>query len=703
MATEAEIKKRIEALTEEAELQQQIFQNDNRRTTALQKSQKKMEEIFKLENQISETNKDISKTISGLVSKETKLKVSGKDRLGLQRNVVNETKEQLKDTQGLFAKNKLNESQAKKLNDISESLTSGGSDLTGIKLAQLELDKMIAEEQDDIVKSNLEGYRATLGAEERRLKINEALQSTLSATDSILGGIGSSIAGFLTNPLTIATAVLLTFNETQQAIGDEFGALGVTQFRDDLAGASQEFTKIGLEAKDALTSTKSLSSEFGIGFQKALSLSDSIGDIAVSTGMSAEESGKLIGALTTIGGLTEQGAVELAKSAESLAVANDVAPAVILKDIAANTETFAKFSSAGTEGLTRAAIQARKLGVEFSSIAGAAEGMLDFQSSLNAEVEASVLLGRNVNLQKARELALSGDLEGFQSEILKQVGSQAEFDKMNVLQKNALAKATGLTVTELGKMVSKEKEAVTLQGELAKQDLSKIVPEETITATAELIGNFKAIGLSLAETLGPTLEFVVGTFGGLLKFVDDFIGIGPALLGLFVAIKTNAMIAAAAQIYNAVAGFFGAAALGSTATLGFGTLVMVGMATAAVAALMASLSSVGDLSYKAGDRPIVSLPNQPNALIGRKDDDVLMAPGIAGGGGNVTNDALMAPGIAVGGGNGEQAKLGMRIDKTNEKLDKLIANMESYFGLGGSAIRGIGNRVGENVNANMVT
>jgi len=63
----------------------------------------------------------------------------------------------------------------------------------------------------------------------------------------------------------------------------------------------------------------------------------------------------------------------------------------------------------------------------------------------------------------------------------------------------------------------------------------------------------------------------------------------------------------------------------------------------------------------------------------------------------------MAPGIAVGGGNGEQAKLGMRIDKTNEKLDKLIANMESYFGLGGSAIRGIGNRVGENVNANMVT
>ena len=74
MATEAEIKKRIEALTAEAELQQEIFNNDKRRTTALQESQKKMEEIFKLENQISQANKDISKTISGLVSKKINLK-----------------------------------------------------------------------------------------------------------------------------------------------------------------------------------------------------------------------------------------------------------------------------------------------------------------------------------------------------------------------------------------------------------------------------------------------------------------------------------------------------------------------------------------------------------------------------------------------------------------------------------------------------
>ena len=50
-----------------------------------------------------------------------------------------------------------------------------------------------------------------------------------------------------------------------------------------------------------------------------------------------------------------------------------------------------------------------------------AENLLDFENSINSEMEASVMLGRNVNLQKARELSLAGDLSGLQDEILNQV------------------------------------------------------------------------------------------------------------------------------------------------------------------------------------------------------------------------------------------------------------------------------------------
>ena len=84
------------------------------------------------------------------------------------------------------------------------------------------------------------------------------------------------------------------------------------------------------------------------------------------------------------------------------------------------------------------------------------EKMLSFQDSLNAEIEASIMLGRNVNLQKARELALAGKAEKFLVELTKQVGSQAEFEKMNVLQRQSLAKALGISVEQLGKMVTNQ-------------------------------------------------------------------------------------------------------------------------------------------------------------------------------------------------------------------------------------------------------
>ena len=132
------------------------------------------------------------------------------------------------------------------------------------------------------------------------------------------------------------------------------------------------------------------------------------------------------------------------------------------------------------------------LGTNLSSVASAAEGFLDFQTSLNAEVEASILLGRDVNLQKARELALAGDLEGVQTEIVNQLGSAEEFSKLNVLQRKSLASAVGLELSQVEKIVNKQKEQVTLAGELSKQSTENLVSSKTITATAALLNNLKA-------------------------------------------------------------------------------------------------------------------------------------------------------------------------------------------------------------------
>ena len=76
--------------------------------------------------------------------------------------------------------------------------------------------------------------------------------------------MGSKIKGFLTNPLTAAVALLLTFNATQESIGKQFGAIGVTEFREDLAGANVQFTQLGLGASEAQSTISNLANEFGI-------------------------------------------------------------------------------------------------------------------------------------------------------------------------------------------------------------------------------------------------------------------------------------------------------------------------------------------------------------------------------------------------------------------------------------------------------
>ena len=68
-----------------------------------------------------------------------------------------------------------------------------------------------------------------------------------------------------------------------------------------------------------------------------------------------------------------------------------------------------------------------------------ADTLLDFQSSIESELKASLLIGRQLNFNRARELALTGDLAGLQQEVVRLVGSEQELNRLNVVQRKALA------------------------------------------------------------------------------------------------------------------------------------------------------------------------------------------------------------------------------------------------------------------------
>jgi hypothetical protein len=686
MASEAEIKKRIAALKEEAEVNRQLYESDNRRIKALEKSQQAVEEILTLEQKLTSEYKDISKTLTDIGKKQRLNNISGKDTFGLQKNVHKELTAQLEDTQLLIKADKIKGSLADKLNDISGDIASGAYDLTGITQTQLELDEKIAEakaDENDVLAENLEGMKAVLDAEAKRLKVNKGIESSISTADGLLGGMGSTIKGFVTNPLTIAVAALMQFGATQEAIAGQFGAMGVTDFRNELVRSQAEFTRLGLSGEDALKATSDLANNFGIAFDEADELSGSVARIAKTTGMSVDESGKLVGLLVKTQGLTGQQAEDLLLSTRQLAKANNVAPDQVLKDVAANTELFAKFSSDGGKNILEAAVQARKLGLNLDSVAKVADGLLNFQESLNNEITASVMIGRQLNLQKARELALSNDVKGAMEEVVKQVGSEAEFNKLNALERKALADAVGLEASELQKVVSASKEQKTLAGQI-KDATGKIeIPEETMTAIASLVASFKTVGILLAESIGPILNGILAPVSMIAGFLQSIGALGPTLIGIFTAIKVQSVLSAKAEALKA-ANITAGAFVGNPVKAAIG----LGLAAAAIVKLNSMVRNVGDLSISKGRTMVSTAEGEMFRL--SPNDDLIAAPGIAG---------------AMAGGGGGAPQISAALENTINNLNQNIAAMrkdnESYFGFGGSVSADIGTKVESKIVSNL--
>ena len=125
----------------------------------------------------------------------------------------------------------------------------------------------------------------------------------------------------------------------------------------------------------------------------------------------------------------------------------------IMKDIANNTEAFAAYGKDGGANMIKAAAHAKKLGLELGSMVKISDSLLEFESSIEKEMEASLMIGKQLNYDRARALALEGDMAGAAREVANQVGGLGGFNRMNVLQKRAMAESVGLGVAEFQKLL----------------------------------------------------------------------------------------------------------------------------------------------------------------------------------------------------------------------------------------------------------
>jgi hypothetical protein len=105
------------------------------------------------------------------------------------------------------------------------------------------------------------------------------------------------------------------------------------------------------------------------------------------------------------------------------------------------------------------ALAAKKLGLNLSVVDQIATHLLDIEGSIAAQFEASAVLGKELNLDRARQLSILGKDAQMMEEIVRLVGGEAEFNKMNRVQRDFLSKAIGTDVSNVAKLVTEEQKA----------------------------------------------------------------------------------------------------------------------------------------------------------------------------------------------------------------------------------------------------
>jgi hypothetical protein len=156
--------------------------------------------------------------------------------------------------------------------------------------------------------------------------------------------------------------------------------------------------------------------------------------------------------------------------------------------------------------IAKAVAQAKRLGINLDTARSMADSTLDFESSIAAEMEAQILTGKSLNLNRARELAFQGDQVGAAKEMLRQVGSTEEFSRMNVLAQKSLADAMGLSVDELANQLRESEANAAIEKERQRLIAANVAPRE-----AELRAMAKN------QTLGEVFNNIMSKLGDLVS------------------------------------------------------------------------------------------------------------------------------------------------------------------------------------------
>ena len=477
-------------------------------------------------------------------------------------------KEQLK----INAQNLKNHSIEKK---SLESAAKSGKKLTASKIKQLGLDsKLISKSGGKLAGTSASAKAGKLLKNLPPPKAIKAGITPLKAGFQALGGVIKK--AFL--PLSILMEVFsLDKQITEVAKGMNMTYKEATQVRAEMQSIANSSGNNFISGKKLLETFQSINKTLGTtGKMMDEEMLISLTEMREMAGFTNEELQGIAAISLATGKSVNDVTGEFMAQAKISSIQNGVLlnEKDLVKDIgkvsAATTLSFGK-----QPGLIAGAVAtAKSLGMELSKVDAIASSLLNFESSIEAELQAELLLGKDINLEKARQAALNNDLATVAEEIAKQAGSAAEFGEMNRIQQEALAKAVGMGREELASTLFLQEQLVGLSGKEAEQAEADFQRRVAVVGIAQAQRELEKEGVDglrqqagmadrLAAAMDKVNEVFVSLIEPLMPILDIFMGIfsilGPImkLLNPFIQFAATGFSAIADVLTGLTGGGFG--------------------------------------------------------------------------------------------------------------------------------------------------
>jgi len=632
-----------------------------------------LEEIQGINEELVKEGKftrDATKALSGLESIASKLKSDQKGYTDLNQKQLQQEKSKLKILQDQFEESAKRIKQRGAQNAQEQAIIDAYEEQKSIfQRTNGLLDDRI--EQEKIYASNLGATGALLTGMSKiplvgpLLDVNEALDlarekakaggNAFQVMATGLSSVGKSLVANMLDPLTLVTGFIDTFVKLDKAAGDFAKSQNMTY--SDALKARESYASMAASSGDlALNASNLMETQTAIGEQLGTNGKLSESDLKTFTklreqaGMTNEELLGMQKYSMATGGSLKENVESFQASAKIMSFQKGVAlnTKKLMADMS-NVSNRTKLSiQGGATGLAKAAVAAKLMGGDLGKVADVADQLLDFEQSIESELSAELLLGKDINLEKARQAALNNDLATVAEEITKQAGSAAEFSKMNRIQQDAMAKAVGMTADQLadtlveqealksiGKSLNEEEQKAfeAAKEKYGIEEASKMLQDGQLENLVDQQSNAEKFAQTIEHVKEIFVSIVDGPLGAILNGLGEMLkmsGVIYTVTGLIAGIYAGKMVGGIVQTIGKIIAMTAAntanaaAATAGAAAISFGSILPVILgAVGAVVGLIASFTADDLMSAPPGYGKRTLLG--PEGAIQLNDKDTVIA------------------------------------------------------------------------------